>query len=1013
MSSFIENKNLTTNYFYLIKIWIVGFLSAESIFFSLAASSKINLYITTHNYESLALKLSLFYLISILTYLFFRRVPSDLLKIIESKRIDIALIFSVGFVSSVYLGGIGTKQYQDIVSRLTINQILILLSLPLVVVLAVLIRAFHLWFATRKKNENAFFISDNEKRTKQEDLLDLYDTAEKFAERVLNQGSSDSLVLGVDAPWGIGKTTFVNFCKEYWEKNSSKKVIVYVFNPLRYENRENLLEKFIDGLILTIQKKDFIPEIKPLISRYSQLIRSVKGNIFGFFGFEISGNNYTVEDAFEDLDTALSGLNKKVIVIIDDLDRLSLPAVKDLLFTIKKSFTLPNVTYILCYDAENISALEQEKPDLEKITEFLEKFVNVKVSLYLNSKKLSSYVSDNLQKVLSSNSQANPLLVSKAIGGLKDIFKSNDYHYYVPFVGDIRKLKRLINTVLLLDVEKTDFDNSDLNNQDLIHLLLIYINYPNIFRKIYNSETGGKKGFFSAVSRYEEGYPKDNNRNATSFSESEYRNSKKYADYISSPALSDNQRFLLNKVFNVSERLDHVNRGSISAEERASFACFNGDIWSTGDRNLEAYLNLIVQSSKPQPTGQYKFYINQKNKLLSGTKIEDIFSDKAFSYSNGESNHKQLWKIIINNAFEFDGQLGSQLIKYLVNNLPNYSHFEDESVGLGLRHDLSFYLVKLLDQAGWVDENGTHKSNFDENVKEIAEWILGEGRHTSGSVLDGLSTDDRGIIGLYDLLSFRLYCSADRGGDIFNLTQALSKHGDLKAPIEGSTKIIAIEEMREISQKVFQILDNKYIKTELNIFDLIDDLTLDDLAGKYKSFLEKKIKSGEVEGADQTVAHLKSRMKIFITYQLGSSSTANGVTCGYYDPQGKDDKNKISEYINDYLFNVCFNPGKKKDNKKNYEHFLNYLLMNFASVLESVKGRTYIPHIGEFTKVLNKERLRQYWKENGARIKALNLQTQDKVVAAGNYIANYKDDLEDVYKLLDNFVDETNKNIES
>lgn len=1005
MNTITNNKNITTNYLYLIKIWLVGFLSAESLFFSQVISSRLNTYVASNNYESISLILGGFYFVTIFVYLFFRKAHLELVKIIRSKRIDIILIFCSGFASCVYLGGIGTSQFHDIVSRLTINQILVIISFPFVLALPILIREMHLWLAKRKKKEAPFFISDNEKYTKQEDLLDLYEVAERFAERVMNQGSSDSLVFGVDAPWGVGKSTFVNFCKEYWENKHAKQVIVYVFNPLRYENRENLLEKFIDGLIRVIQKHDFIPEIKPLISRYSQLIRNVKGNILGFFDFEIGTNNYSVDDAFEDLETVLSSINKKIIVVIDDLDRLNLSAIKDLLFTVKKSFTLPNVTYVLCYDAENISSLEQEKPDLEKITEFLEKFVNVKVSLYLSSEKLSNYVSTNLEKSLSGNSQADPILVSKAIGGLKNIFNSNDYHYYVLFIGDIRKLKRLINTVLLLDLEKTDFDNSDIDNYDLIHLLLIYINYPNIFRKIYNAETGGKKGFFSAVSQYEDGYPKDDRR-TTPFSESEYKNSIKYNEYIKSLSLSKNQLFLLNKIFDVSKRLEQPGRGNVPAEVRASFACFNGDPWSTGGRNLEAYLKLIVQSSKPQPTDQYKFYLNQKNKLLSKVKIEDILSEEPFSYSNSESSHKQLWKIIINSANEFDYQTGNKLIIYLVNNIINYSHFEHEKIGLGLRHDLSFYIVKLLDQAGWVDENGTHRSNFDENVTEIADWILGEGKHTKESILESLSSDKRGVLGLYDLLSFRLYCSADRGGDVFNLTRALSKHGDPNAPTEGSTKIIAIAEMREISQRVFQIFNNKYVKTKKNVFDLIDNLTLDDLIVKYKKFLKAKVKSGEIEDVEQLVAQFKSRMKAFIAYQLGSSSTSFGIACGYYDLQGKNDKNEINKHINDYLFNVCFNPGNNKATRKNYEHFLDYLLINFASVFESVKGRKYIPHIDEFTKVLNKERLLEYWKGNRIKIKSLNLQNEDKTVANGNYIASYKGDLEDVYKLLDKFVDE-------
>ena len=996
----ITSLHLTT----LLKAWFIGFLFAEIIFFSRPVAFKLSEYITKNNFEVATVTIGLIYFLVIVVYLFYREAHLKLVKIIRSKRFDLLFLFGVGIITSFYLGGIGSDVYQKYVSFLTVDQLLVVTTLPLFIYISFLLHGMYVWFKAivNHGQQESFFISDNEQKYRKDDLLGFSEIAEKFAERVVNLGSSDSLVFGVDAPWGIGKSSFVNFCKEYWEEKYGKSVIIYVFNPLRYENRENLLEKFIDDLIRTIQKKAFIPELKPLISKYSQMIRSIKGSILGLFNFEVTNDNYSVDDAFNDLELTLLNIDQKIIVIIDDLDRLNLSAIKDLLFTVKKSFTLPNISYVLCYDAENISALEEKKPDFEKISEFLEKFVNVKVGLYLNSDKLNEFVSVNLDKSLSGNSQAEPALVSKAIGGLKDIFKSNNYYAYIPFVGDIRKLKRLINTVLLLDIEKTDFDNSDINTHDLIHLLLIYINYPNIFRKIYNSETGGKKGFFSLVSHYEDGYPKDSQR--TRSSESEYKNSTKYTEYINSPSLSESQKFLLNKVFEVSQRLENALSDSVSAEMRTSLACFNGDIWSTGNRNLENYLNLIVISSKPQPIDQYKFYLNQKDKLASGISIQKILAQKAFSYAKGESSHKQLWKVIINSAYEFSKQVGNKLITYLVSNIVNYSHLEYDEMGLGLRRDLCFYLAKMLDQAGWVDEDGEHHRNTDENISEIADWIFGEGRHNKQGILSILSQKDRGVLGVYDLLIFRLYCSADRGSNIYNLTSSLAKHGDPEAPTTGSVKTIVIEEMRIVSQKVFQVFNTQYIKPKKNFFDDIDQITLDDLVGKFNKFVNKKIKSGEINNVDQLVGNTKSVIKAFSVYQLGSSSTESGISCGYYDPEGKKDKKVISSEINNYLFEVCFSPGKAKDNTRNYEHFLDYLLINLRSVFRTFKGRSYAPHIDEFTKVLDKERLVKYWKTNSTKIKSLKFEKKDKTIFTPNYTATYKEDLPDVCKVLDDFV---------
>jgi hypothetical protein len=420
-------------------------------------------------------------------------------------------------------------------------------------------------------------------------------------------------------------------------------------------------------------------------------------------------------------------------------------------------------------------------------------------------------------------------------------------------------------------------------------------------------------------------------------------------------------------------------------------------------RNLEEYLNLIVKLSKPQKRYQYKFYLNAKNKLLSGMPIEEIFSDEEFSYSKSENSRHQFWRVIVNSARDFDSDIAGQLITYLLEHIHEYSLFESDKIGVGVRHHLAFSLIKLLDTVGWSDPSGEHRNNNEQNIAEIAEWIFGEKNHKDTGVLEKLGAKDRGAPGLYDLMVFRLYCSADRGGNFFNLQRALSKHGDPEAPTTGQLSTIVVEEMREISQRVFKIFKDQYITPGKNLFDLIDQLDLVNLAGKYLSFVEEKIASGEIteEEKNNSIAALKSRMKAFITYQLGNTVISSGVGCGYYDENGKDDKKGISISINDYLFDQCFDPS---GDQINYEHFLDYLLINFASVFADERGRSHIPHIGEFTKVLDKKRLAEYWKANSSAIQALNLTDIEKTVVTGNYTASYKEDLGAVYSVLDELI---------
>ncbi len=983
-----------------------GVLFTEIAYFSLVIAEQLNKALLSFGHERWIVSIGAIGLIMTVAYMLARGVLNDLIKIFKSYRVDVLIALCFGIWIDVAWGGFLSGWYEVLVVVFTFQQLLVIILAPFVIATLVIFRSVSL----SKKEPDSSFLPDKELEERKNDLLNLTEKANRFAERVFNKGASESFVFGVDAPWGIGKSSFINFCKEYWDEHHKEKIVIYKFNPLRYAGNENLLEVFVDGLIHAIQKDSFIPEIRPLISRYSRLLREV--NRFSIFGLSLPTLtvDYTADEAFDDLSAMLSRFDKKVIIVVDDLDRMNFSEIKDILFVIRKSFVLPNISYVLCYDTENIGILEAETPAPEKVSEFLEKFVNIKISLFLDKVDLSKYVSDNLDRAISTKS-VDPILVRQAIGGLLDIYKSSGYHNYLPFIGDVRKLKRLINTVVLFELESTDFKNSDFDKQDLVHLLLIYIHYPNVFRKIYDSETNGSRGFFSLVLPHEDGYPpQDPNQRGGSFSESEYKNSTYYTEYIKQFPVMSRQRFLLDKVFDVDVRLGanaefphrdtYARIDGVPEDVKTSYACFNGG-WTNG-RNLEAYLKLIVDLSKPEDTDQHKFYVNWKNDIESETKtIEEVLADPKFAFDKGEFTRAKLWRIIINNARSLPSSVSNTLITHLLNNLPDYSHIEIENIGVGLRKNFDLFLIRLLNDAGWSDESGKHSGNTEENVKEIAEWIFGEGDHSGNGVLEKLAAPERGVLGLYDLMAFRLYCSADRGGDIFDLSRALSKHANPDAPTEGDTRVIAKEEMREISQKVFNIFKVQYIDANRNIFTEISALQLGDLAGKYKDYLELQVQAGNLSQAelDKQIEVLKSIITGFTVYQLGNSFISSGVGCGYYDPSGKEDKHLIAEAINDYLFGVCFDLSIPE----NAEHFANYLLRNFASVFASARedGRNYIPHINEFTKVLDKVKLAAYWQTNSVTIKALNLHEKEKTLHVGNYTATYKEDLPAVFKVLD------------
>jgi hypothetical protein len=986
----------------LISLFLSGVLVSEFYYFSSALSrsfisSLTPQKISDHPYTFLSI--SAFILVLTFLYFYLRGGLSETRLMAESKRVDLLISFSAGVYLPIFFHGLQSNQYIKLSRYVSSTQVAIVFFG--ILLLATLLVAKHLILAVFTRNKRIpFLISDKELQNPTDDLLNIADHAKAFSQRLYNGGSNDSIVYGIDAPWGIGKSTFLNFCTSYLDENYKNETIIYRFEPLKFPNPDLLHEKFISGLIKAIQNEVYAPEISSLLSRYSRLIKGKIG--LTLFGIRFDSTRNSIDDAFDDLESVLATLPKKVIVIIDDLDRLDFSSVKEVLFSIKKVFALPNLSYVLCYDTENISDLVDAPEDNEKVREFLEKFVNVKFSIFLQSIDLSNYVSQNFSKVVANNIHTEPTALVKlqnTVAAITEIYKSPGFHNYQPYLNDVRKIKRLINLLISLEIESTDFENSDINRLDLIHLLLIYINYPNIFRKIYDTESGGRSGFFSLVSKYDDGYPNDISGTGTT----ELKNSTNYSEYLSD--LSKGQKFLLNKIFCAEIKLKEISAQTSEEEAKRTYACFNGGV---GTRNLEQHLNLIVSNAKPKKAVQYAFHRRQQLRFKGGVPMGEIFLSSDFS--DNEDVIKDFLKILVNTSKDLPTERANEAIDYLVETICEYSLVKIDSAGIGIRQDVCRYIVIILDAAGWSDASGRHIDNTEENIKQITKKIFGNSSDLG--IVNRLATSNRGVLGIYDLLLFRLQCSANRSGSLFNIFRALSLDATPPGPSNGDVHLISISALRKISQSAFRIFKNNYIDNNINFFRSVDELNEKDLFGRYYEFAQKTI-GGDNFSKNvflQNVEKVRSQIKSFSIYQLGNQMISNGIGCGYFDVAGFEDKQGIRKELNTYLFDNCFNPKLESDA---YRFFVEYLLLCFALNFSFSDDHDFHrPSLKEFTEVLDTDSLREYWHLNKEEILLRDFQTEEKMIYTLNYSISYRSGLVQVYEILDSLIDITTNNNE-
>ncbi|WP_186098610.1 KAP family NTPase [Burkholderia gladioli] len=904
-----------------------------------------------------------------------RRAHAVVARMMHSGRFDLLIVVAVG----AGMNELAAPWLVDVHVRLVkVNPY----WAPAVLLLLCTVLASPLFrrTAATQTPPSPFFLSDDEVREPNSDVLATEVQAKTFADTVLKSGAHPGLVFGVEGPWGVGKTSFINLASRHWEQ-ADDQVIVCRFEPLRYASDPDVADRLIRDISAAIQRKIFAPEFRPAVSRYAKLIRG-KADI-SFLGFKLSlePSQETIEDLLEDIDNILKRIGRRVIIVIDDLDRLDVKTAYSLLFATRRTFSLSQATYVLCYDAEILAG---DSEDGTKAREFLEKFVTVKMSLFVDNSSLRDLLRRDWSQSNAIGAIAPVAMVKlgSVLEAIATILDSDLAASYRPLLGDLRKVKRCINALVMMRIEEAELGQTDFHANDLIHLVLLHLGYPGLFRRLYAEETEGKTGVFSV------------NRKAKGGG---YENSEEFSvlvkDFENRGQLTAG--FLLRQLFDVT-CLNFGDRSNIGEAELRSRACFNGP-WS---RNLENYLKLLVRFVVPMPQDTYILYSQGVERVRKGEPIREIFSSPDFPLIDGGGVHDQFWTVLVRECHTFPGRIVDDAIDTLLEYLPRYS-----AVGRldrCIRHRAIYSLLVLLDRAGWVDGAGRHHENRPEYVVQIARRIFDWG--PTMPILERLVAG-RGVLGWNDLMLFRLNCSPDRTAQLFNLYRGLMVYQDPNSSPEGEIPRLARRAMRKLSQEAFKLFEREYIVPQRNFYQEVDGTPEKDFFGTDSSMARSGGSTEEHVAAMMSAARYD--LKTFVIYQLSNSRGPNsgGVGCGYYDPAGDEDQAGIARRMNDYMFRVCFNPRLDSDNAL---HFLDHCLMHLGLPIftgDDIDKR-YTVSKAELPGGLNPTELGKFWQDHRDILRQRLSSDEARTVTTSNYTATYRDDLPGVFDVLDELANE-------
>ncbi|RQM61785.1 KAP family P-loop NTPase fold protein [Aeromonas enteropelogenes] len=288
------------------------------------------------------------------------------------------------------------------------------------------------------------------------DLLNRFDFANHLANVLLLNHDDDCLTVSLEGEWGYGKTSVINLVKYVLSEKENTPIIIE-YNPWLAGKPESLIQDFLlqfsSQLNINDNSEVALKAAQELIA-YSSLFSvaklvpgaepwaSIIEKVLSKFGsstkkiaelkkLDLLGKKKAVVAAIEKIKTP-------IVVIIDDIDRLTPSETFQVLRLVKAVADFSGTSFLLAFDSNYITSV-LDKNDIVNASEYINKIVQLRIPLPVISER-------------GMNELANSELANLSDKNLTDRFETDQerlswiYHnYFKRLINNPRELKRCFN----------------------------------------------------------------------------------------------------------------------------------------------------------------------------------------------------------------------------------------------------------------------------------------------------------------------------------------------------------------------------------------------------------------------------------------------------------------------------------------------------------------------------------------------------------------------------------------
>ena len=217
--------------------------------------------------------------------------------------------------------------------------------------------------SNREAHASKFFDADRPIERRQQDSLGRRSFAEAVARQVHAVPAEHGFTIAVVGEWGSGKTSVLNMVAETLEDDEDAPAVLR-FNPWLFGGTNDLVTRFFRELSAQLGQDRFerLKDVANALSELGQSLAPLSPIAGTTWAAKLLGkltDSWTkppsLHDRREHLREVLVASKSRVVVLVDDIDRLEASETRELMRLVRLTSDLPNVVFLLAFDGRHVA----------------------------------------------------------------------------------------------------------------------------------------------------------------------------------------------------------------------------------------------------------------------------------------------------------------------------------------------------------------------------------------------------------------------------------------------------------------------------------------------------------------------------------------------------------------------------------------------------------------------------------------------------------------------------------